>query len=426
LILTLALSLIALFVLTAPIWIALIAPVLIVVLTGPMRALPETVIAKMFTSLDIFTLMAMPFFIFAANIMTAGGMARRLVRWAVTLVGTIKGGLGVSTQVACLAFGSVSGSTTATVAAVGGLMYPAMVERHYPFAFNAGLISTTASVAVLIPPSIAMIVYGALTGTSIGALFMAGITAGLVFGMIQIVYILWYAHKHDLPTERRTTWKEFWEITWEASWALGMPVLILGGIYTGIFTPTEASAVSAIYAIVVSLLVYREMDLKGLYRTCLSSAIVIGEVMLLTASAATLGWMLTLTGGASAVGDLIMSVADQPWKFLLLINVLLLITGCFVDGVPALVIVAPLFHPLATTLGIDPVHFGIVLTANNAIGMFTPPFGLNLLVSADITKKPILELLPGCVPFFWVSLIGLAVLTYVPEISLWLPRLLYR
>ncbi len=399
-------------------------PSLIVAITN-LQVPPESVFQRLFGSMNIFALMAMPFFIFAANLMITGGIARRLIDWALALVGHVRGGLGAATQVSCMAFGAVSGSSPATVAAIGKLMYPSMVEYRYPSAFNLGLISTSAAVALLIPPSITMIVYGAVTGVSIGALFISGITAGLVYGLVQLAYCLWYAHRAKLPMAGRFSLRRLAKATRDAGWAMGVPVLIVGGIYGGVFTPTEAAGVSAVYAALIGLFVYREMDLKTLYRTCLNSAVISAEVMILTGAGGVLGWVMTLMGAPQLVADLVFSISEQPWVFLLIVNLLLLVLGCFVDGAPAVVMAAPLLFPIAVQLGIDPVHFGIIMTANIAIGMFTPPFGLNLLVASDVTGKSVVDILPGCVPFFLVSLIGLALITYVPEISLWLPRLAY-
>ncbi len=407
-----------------PIWVSLMFPSLIVALAD-LQLPAESVFQRLFGGMNIFALMAMPFFILAANLMITGGIARRLIAWALALVGHVRGGLGAATQVSCMAFGAVSGSSPATVAAIGKLMYPSMVEHHYPSSFNLGLISTSAAVALLIPPSITMIVYGAVTGVSIGALFIGGIMAGLVYGLIQLGYCLWYAHKANLPMEGRFTLRRFGQATRDAGWAMGVPVLIVGGIYGGVFTPTEAAGVSAVYAMLIGLFIYREMDFKALYRTCLDSAVISAEVMILTGAGGVLGWVMTLMGAPQLVAELVFSISDQPWVFLLIVNVLLLVLGCFVDGAPAVVLAAPLLFPIAMQVGVDPVHFGIIMTANIAIGMFTPPFGLNLLVASDVTGKSVVDILPGCVPFFLVSLIGLAVITYIPEISLWLPRLAY-
>lgn len=410
--------------LTIPIWIALMFPSLVVAIVH-LQIPAESVFTRLFGGMDIFALMAMPFFIFAANLMISGGIARRLIAWALALVGHVRGGLGAATQLSCMAFGAVSGSSPATVAAIGTLMYPSMVEYRYPSDFNLGLISTSAAVALLIPPSITMIVYGAVTGVSIGALFIAGIMAGLVYGLVGLVYCLWYARRMDLPRAHSFSLERLLRATRDAGWAMGVPVLIVGGIYGGIFTPTEAAGVSAVYAAFVGLFIYREMDLSSLYRTCVDSAVTSAQVMILTGAGGVLGWVMTLMGAPQAVAQFVLSISDQPWVFLLIANVALLILGCFVDGAPAVVMAAPLLYPIATHIGVDPVHFGVVMTANIAIGMFTPPFGLNLLVASDVTGKSVIDLLPGCVPFFLVSLVGLAIITYVPEVSLWLPRLAY-
>jgi len=287
------------------------------------------------------------------------------------------------------------------------------------------LITTGGAVSILIPPSIAFIVYGAITGASVGQLFIAGIGAGAIYGLLTLTYAVGYVNFKKLPRGERIPFRELLIATKEGIWALGVPVLILGGIYLGIFTPTEAAGISAAYATFIGFAVYRDLNMKNFTQACFSSAITSAELMLLCGSAGVLGWVFTVLQVPQFLGGMLLDFSHSPVTFLLLMNVFVLFFGCFIDGAPAIVILAPLLVPIAANYGIDPVHFGVILTANMAIGMFTPPFGLNLIVASSVTKMPMEKLLPGCIPFFLVSLIGLILITYVRPISMWLPNLVY-
>ncbi len=407
-----------------PIFIALSLPAAFLIIF--FGNIPVTVYSqKMFGSMDKFSLMSMPFFVLAANIMTAGGLSKRIVHWVMCIVGSFPGGLAIAAQVSAMFFGALSGSSPATVVAIGELMYPAMQNHGYPGRFSIGLITTGGAVSILIPPSIALIVYGAITGASVGQLFIAGIGAGAIYGLLTLVYAVGYVNFKKLPRGERVPFRELLIATKDGIWALGVPVLILGGIYLGIFTPTEAAGVSAAYATFVGFAVYRDLNLKNFTQACFSSAITSAELMLLCGSAGVLGWVFTVLQVPQFLGGMLLDFSQSPVTFLLLMNVFVLFFGCFIDGAPAIVILAPLLVPIAAKYGIDPVHFGVILTANMAIGMFTPPFGLNLIVASSVTKMPMEKLLPGCIPFFIVSLIGLILITYVAPISMWLPNLIY-
>ena len=375
--------------------------------------------------MDKFSLMSMPFFVLAANIMTAGGLSRRIVNWTLAVVGSFPGGLAISAQVSAMFFGALSGSSPATVVAIGQLMFPAMNRHGYPRNFSAGLITTGGAVSILIPPSIAFIVYGAITGASVGKLFIAGIGAGIIYGILTLIYAVWYVYFHQLPRGEKVSFGQLLKTTKDAVWALGVPVLILGGIYLGVFTPTEAAGVSAVYATFIGFFIYRDMNIKTFIDACFKSAITSAELMLLCGSAGVLGWVFIVLQVPQFLSDVLLGISNSPFMFLLLMNFFVLIFGCFIDGAPAIVILAPLLVPIAAKYGIDPVHFGVILSANMAIGMFTPPFGLNLIVASSVTKMPMDKLLPGCIPFFIVSLIGLFLITYVEPISMWLPNLVY-
>ena len=383
------------------------------------------IVQRMIGGIDKFSLMSVPFFILAANVMKNGGIATRILKWAQVFVGHRKGGLALTTELACMFFGAVSGSSPATVVAIGGLMYPALCKNGYENGFATGLITSSGSVALLIPPSISAIVYGAVTGSSVGALFMAGFGAGVLYGVFYLIYCYWYANKHKLPLSERVPWKERLKVTREASWALGVPLIIIGGIYAGIFTPTEASGVSAVYAILVSMIVYREMSFKSLIKTCIDSAETTAQVMMLLAAASVFGWVLTVGQVPQSLGNWLVSANVSTFMFLLLTNVILIIAGMFIDGSSAIVILAPLLYPLAISLGINAIHYGVIMVANAAIGMFTPPFGLNLFVAQPITGNKMIVIIKGVMPFIAISLIALLVITYWPDVSLFIPRLIY-
>lgn len=417
-------SLFALLILGAPVFVALTLSCVIAILG--FSDYPVMIVAqRLVGGIDKFSLMAIPLFIFAANVMKTGGIAKRILNWAQTMVGAQKGGMAVTTEIACMFFGAVSGSSPATVIAIGGLTYPKMIEKGYPRDFTTGLITSSGSVALLIPPSITAIVYGSVTGASVGALFMGGLTAGIVYGLCFIAYIMWYARKHNIPADPKVTAREKWKATKEAAWALGVPVIILGGIYTGIFTPTEAAGISAVYALIVSFFVYKEMTIKQLIESCISSAGSTAQTMILLASASVFGWVLTIGQVPQHLSSMIVNANLSSVGFLLVTNVLMLIEGMFIDGSSAVVITAPLLYSAAVALGIDPIHLGVIMVANASIGMFTPPFGLNLFVAQPVTGNSMATIFKGVFPFIAISLVALALITYIPSISLLLPRLIY-
>lgn len=379
---------------------------------------------RMFSGIDKFSLLAIPFFILGANVMKVGGIAERILKLALTMVGSLRGGMAYSTQLSSMFFGAISGSSPATVVAIGNLMYPSLYQKKYGDKFSIGLITSSGSVALLIPPSISAIVYAAVTGTSVGALFMAGLGAGIVYGLFYMIYIYFYCKKHSVPVEEKSSKKEILLAAKNAGWALGVPIIIIGGIYTGIFTPTESAAIAAVYAIVISLFIYREMDLKTLYKVSIDSAISTSQIMLLLAGASIFGYILTM-GQAPQTLSMLIGNDISPVMFLLYVNIILLIAGMFIDGSSAIIIMGPLLYPIAMKLGIDPVHFGVIMVANAAIGMFTPPFGLNLFVAQSQIKIPLTQIIKGVLPFVFVSIAALILITYIPKISLLIPDLVY-
>ena len=381
------------------------------------------IVQRMFGGIDKFALMAVPYYILAADIMIEGSMAKRLLDWVNSLLRGFRGSHAIATQAACTVFGSLSGSSPATVVAIGKLMYPELVKNKYGKGFTTGLLVSSGSVALLIPPSITFIIYGSVTGVSVGALFMGGIVAGLIYSLGIIGYSYFYACRHDIVGAEKLDWGEVWRLTKEAGWSFGVPVIILGGIFAGVFTPTEAAGVSVIYAMFVSLFIYKEMDLKKLIQVCVKSSISIAQVMILLGAAAVFSWVITESYVPQTLIANVVNVLPSKYVFLIIINVIFLIAGMFIDGGAAVMMLAPLIYLPAVNMGIDPVHLGVILVANVCIGMFSPPFGLNLFVANSITGLSISDMVRPVLPFFIVTLIALIIITYVPGVALFLPRL---
>ena len=383
----------------------------------------EMLAQRMFAGVNKFSMIAVPCFILSANIMKEGGLSRRIINVANAFFGHKRGGLGFATIVACMFFGAVSGSSPGTVAAIGAVVYPALLESGYKKSFSIGLITSSAACALIIPPSIGMVVYGTVTGVSVGKLFVAGIIPGILFGLAFMVYTYFYAKRDNLLPAPKASRHEIFLAVKEAIWALGCPVIIIGGIYTGIFTPTESAAIAAAYAILVAMFVYREMDLKKLIQTAYESAVGVAQIMILMAGATVMAWIITRLQLPDMLGAAIINLSDSKIVIMLLMNIILLISGMFIDPTSTTLIFAPLFLPIASAIGIDPIHLGIIMTVNAAIGMYTPPFGFNLFVASGVTKLPINKLMPGIIPFIFVSLITLALVTWIPGLSLWLPSM---
>ncbi|WP_372826264.1 TRAP transporter large permease [Polaromonas sp.] len=408
----------------APIFIALAGSVLGALWTDgnvPMAI----VIERMFAGLDKFSLMAIPFFILTGNLMSVGGLSQRIVGLANLLIGRFTGGMGMTAVASSMFFGAISGSSPATVVAVGSLLHPALTKAGYRPSFSIGVVVASGSLGIIIPPSIVMIVYAAVTGVSVGALFMAGISAGVLYGLCYLPYCYYVAKRDGIERMPAPTAAQILTGFRDAAWGLGIPVVVLGGIYGGVFTPTEAAAVSVIYAFVVSAFIYREKTIKELFDTLVSSATTTAQVMIILASASVLAWFLTSNGLAVSIANAVLSLSDNPYHIFLLINVTVLIVGMFLDAASIMVILAPLFYQIGIKVGIDPVHLGMVLTVNGAIGMFTPPFGLNLFVASTLKGVDYAQAVKGSLPFIGISLVALAILTYLPVISMWLPRLVY-
>jgi C4-dicarboxylate transporter DctM subunit len=379
---------------------------------------------KLFETSEHFTLLAIPFFILSGAFMTTGGVARRMIRFAIAAIGHLRGGLAMASVLACMLFAAVSGSSPATVVAVGSIVIAGMVRAGYSKEFAAGVICNAGTLGILIPPSIVMVVYGAATETSVGQLFMAGVVPGIVLGLMLMVAIYVRATMLALPRQPRASVKEMLTAARESVWGLLLLVIILGGIYGGIFTPTEAAAVAAVYAFIVALFVYRDIGMKDVPKVLIDASKVTVMLMFIIANALLFAHVLTTERIPQLIAETIVSFGMPPWMFLVAVNVLLLVAGSFMEPTGIILILAPILFPIAMELGIDPVHLGIIMTVNLEIGMVTPPVGLNLFVTAGITNMSIVQVVRAALPWLAVLLAFLVLVTYVPQLALWLPGVL--
>jgi C4-dicarboxylate transporter DctM subunit len=380
---------------------------------------------KLFETSEHFTLLAIPYFILAGAFMTTGGVARRMIRFAIDCVGHLRGGLAIASVLACMLFAAVSGSSPATVVAVGSIVIAGMVRAGYPKPFAAGVICNAGTLGILIPPSIVMVVYGAATETSVGKLFMAGVIPGLLLGLMLMIAIYVRARIIGLEAQPRAPLREVLVAGRDSLWGLLLIVIILGGIYGGVFTPTEAAAVSAVYAFIVAVFVYRDIGLRNVPQVLVDAGKVTVMLMFIIANALLFAHVLTTERIPQAIAEQILAWGMPSWAFLIVVNVLLLIAGNFMEPTGIILILAPILFPIATELGIDPVHLGIIMTVNLEIGMVTPPVGLNLFVTAGITKMSIMEVVRAALPWLSVLLVFLILVTYIPQIALFLPNLLF-
>ncbi|KVX06000.1 TRAP transporter large permease [Alcaligenes nematophilus] len=418
-------SMLLFFVLTVPVAIAVgLANMAGVAWEGRMTFL--VIAQQLYAALDKYPLVAVPFFILAGNLMESGGMSNRMVEFAKSLVGGVQGGLACSCVLTCMIFAAVAGSSVATTFAVGAILIPAMVRHGYPAPFAASLQASAAELGVIIPPSIPMILFAVSTDTSVGELFVAGIGPGLLIGGALMIYVWLYARRHGLGLQDGVGRLGVWTAFRQAWLALLMPVIILGGIYGGIFTPTEASAVAVVYALIVSMFVYRSVkwgDLsKVLHRSVVSTAV----IMFIIANAGVFGFLLNRTGIPAAMGIWLGELFSSPMMFLLGVNAALFVVGMFVETSASIVVLAPLLLPVAMQFGIDPAHFGIIMVVNLALGMVTPPFGVNLFAACSVAGISLEKLIRPLLPFVVVILACLMLISYVPEVSLWARDLVYR
>ncbi|KMO16654.1 TRAP transporter large permease [Methylobacterium platani] len=429
--------LIALMLTGMPISIALGLSVLTFLFT--MTTVPiEAVALKLFTGIENFEIMAIPFFILSGNFLTHGGVARRMINFATSMIGHWHGGLGLAGVMACALFAAISGSSPATVVAIGSIILPAMVAQGFPKRFGAGVITTSGALGILIPPSIVMVMYSVATSgavvtgpdgqrvssASISTLFVAGVIPGLMLAALLGLTTWYRARKFGYPRMPKASWRERWVAFRKSVWGLSLIVLVLGGIYTGAFTPTEAAAVSAVYAFVIALFVYRDLTWKDVPRVLLDSANMSAMLLYIITNAVLFSFLMTSEQIPQAMASWITGAGLNWVVFLLIVNLLLLLAGNVMEPSSIVLIMAPILFPIAAKLGIDPVHFGILIVVNMEVGMCHPPVGLNLYVASGITRMGITELTIAVWPWLLTMLIFLVIVTYVPAISLWLPRML--
>lgn len=406
-----------------PIFIVLLSSVtvaLVFFMNVPLAALHQ----NLFGSLNSFALLAVPFFIYAGELMGRGSVAQRLVDFVQSGVGSVRGSLGVTTVGTAAIFGAISGVSAATVATVGKVMYPAMIRAKYPDTFAAGLVTAVGAIDIIIPPSIPMIVYGAAAEESVPRLYAAGMLPGLMISCMLAAYVMWRAHRGGFGAGEPFNWSAFGRATGRGLWALGAPIIILGGIYGGVFSPTEAAAVACVYAAVVTRFVFRELSNRDILEAAASTVYFTSQILIVVACAGVFSWLLTVNQVPAALVSWLQGMEVAQWQFLLAVNILFLAVGCFLDPLSAILLLTPLLVPVVKALGIDTVHFGIIITVNLAIGLFHPPFGVNIFVAQSVLGIDINKIYRGILPFLVIYLIALVLITYVPAISLAGVRLL--
>jgi C4-dicarboxylate transporter DctM subunit len=402
-----------------PIYLILLLSSLVAVLF--VADVQATVIqTTMFGSLDNFPLLAIPFFILAGEIMGQGGIARRVIVWVAALTGSTRGSLPVTTIVSSELFGAMSHTAVGTVAAVGRLVFPALKNGGYGDRFAVSLITSSGAIAVVIPPSISMILYSMSAQQSAVALFTAGVLPSLLIGLVDAIYVVLYSRSRKVAVGEKASWTRIWTATREAGWALGTPFVIFGGIYGGVFTPTEAAGVATVYSLIVTMFIYRDIRWRDLWRITLSAVFLISQILIIVTAAGIYSWLLTTSGipqGAIAT----MKALNLPlWQILLIVNLGLLLIGSFLEPPAAIMILTPLLLPVVEAAGVNPIHFGIIMAVNLSIGMYTPPFGLNLFASQAIFNQPLASIYRGIMPFVLINFATLMVISYVPAISLML------
>lgn len=407
-----------------PIAISLGVAALVAIYFGSTLPL-EIISQKAFTSLDSFPLLAIPFFMLAGILMGKGGVSKRLLNLATTMVGWITGGLSAVTIVASMFFAAISGSGPATVAAIGGFMIPEMIRKRYDSGFAAAVSASAGSIGVIIPPSIPFVLFGVIGSVSVGSLFLAGVIPGLLIGigLILTSYIIAKKKGYVARDVDGFSMVDVLKATYDAKWALLIPVIILGGIYGGIFSPTEAAVVAAVYAFFIGKFVYKELSWEDVFESFRESVVINATTMIIIGLSVSFAYFMTLEQIPSQLAQILTELSSNPIVILLLINVLLLVVGMFIDTISALVVLTPILLPIVTEVGIDPVHFGVILVANLAIGFITPPLGVNLFVASSVGKVKFEKIVVGIIPFLITMIICLLLITYVPALSTWLPGL---
>ena len=415
--------LIVLMLTSMPISIALGLSVLTFLFT--MTDVPiESVGLKLFSGLDNFGVMAIPFFILAGTFLTRGGVAKRMINFTVSLLGHWHGGLGLAGVLACAIFAAISGSSVATVAAIGTIILPAMVDNGFPKKFGAGVITTSGALGILVPPSIILVLYGVSTNMSIGSLFMAGVVPGLMLALM-LGFVTWLiAWKNNYPRLPKASWRNRFIAFKDAFWGLALIAVVLGGIYSGVFTPTEAAAIAAVYSFIITVFIYRELKLSEVPKVLLQAASLSSMLLYIITNAVLFSFLMTHEQIPQTMAAWIVLQHFSVWQFLLVINVIMLVAGNVMDPSSIILILAPLLFPLAVSLGINPIHLGILMVVNAEVGLCHPPVGLNLYVGAGVAKMGISEITVAVLPWLSAMIVFLLMITFIPEISLWLPRFL--
>jgi C4-dicarboxylate transporter DctM subunit len=407
----------ALLLLGFPIYVTLLTTCAVVITffySIPATALPQI----MFGALDNSVLLAVPFFILAGEIMGTGGISGRLVNWSRSLFGGIRASLPITTIATCVVFGAISGSSAATVASVGRITFKPMIDAGYDTRFATGLLTASGLIDNMIPPAIAMILFAAVAEQSVVQLFSAGIVPGILFALVFAAYVLVKGQRSAVDTPEPFRFARLVRETGRAAFALGMPVIILGGIYTGAITATEAGGISCVYAMLVSFFVYREIPWRDIGAISSRAIYITAQVMIVLAAAGVYSWLLTTSGAGPVITALFKQWDLHPWLLLLMINVFLLLIGTFLDPPPAILLLTPILMPIVKDAGIDPIHFGIIMTANLSIGCFTPPFGVNIFVAQAVFGQPVTTIYRGVLPFIWLSVAVLMLITYIPFLSI--------
>ena len=400
-----------------PIFLILLVTSIVAVLT--VAGVPtDAVQTYMFGSLDNFPLLAVPFFVLAGEFMAQGGIARRVIAMVMAIVGGVRGSLAVTTVAASELFGAMSHTAVGTVIAMGRMIYPSLKDGGYNERFAVGLIASSGAIAVVIPPSIAMILYAVSAEQSAVQLFTAGILPSILIGVIDAGFVMIYARIKGVPLGNRARWETIWKTTKDASWSIGTLAVIFGGIYGGVFTPTEAAGVAVVYSVFVTMVIYKEVDIAKFWKILINSAFLISQILLIVTSAGIYSWLLTTSGIPQQIVASIDALHMSKWELLLILNIGLLIAGSFLEPPAAILILTPLLLPIVQAVGVNPIHFGIIVAVNLSLGMYTPPFGLNLFSSQAIFNAPLSRIYLGVLPFLLLNFAALLLITYVPEISM--------
>lgn len=409
-----------LLVIGTPIFLSMLIPCMMAIMFSFPTVNIGLAVQRIVGGIDTFSLLSIPFFMFAADIMSKGNIGRKLVDFANSLVGHLPGGLAITTVVTCTIFGAISGAGPAAIVAVGLILYPAMIEKGYSSSFSSGVITSSSTLAMLIPPGIAMILFGVSSGVSVGKMFMSGLSVGIVISVVFSIYVIYYAIKHKIPRQKRSSLKEVLQSIKSAFWSLGLPVIILAGIYLGVMTPTEASAVAVAYVVLIELVIYRSVTIKDIFNIGVTSGRMVAMIFILIGAGSLLSWLMTAAQVPQAIVNL--TTGASRLSILLIINAIFLFAGMFIDPNSMVIVLTPLVLPLAQVANIELLHLGIMIVLDAAIGMLTPPFGLNIFVSIGTFKQPYEKIVPPLFPYIILMFLVLVLVMFVPEVALWLPN----